>query len=181
MKLFQADRPGLMFLFCSHGVKPVNPPFQAGLDPDSGEFRVLRGLGRQWRDGGVVVLPRRCTTLQRRRQQAHTSEEVRRIGKASRIPEFMMQRRGFHPTRERTLSCRPVGYIRERWDETYRLCQVNSLPFNATGETIQDDGVWRVYEFAGRWTPSCSGIAFRAAGYAGRSFTTPSVRPIFHP
>ena len=26
-------------------------------------------------------------------------------------------------------------------------CRLNSLPFNATGEVIQKDGVWRVHEF----------------------------------
>jgi hypothetical protein len=27
---------------------------------------------------------------------------------------------------------------------------LNSLPFNATGEVIENDGVWRVYEFSWR-------------------------------
>jgi hypothetical protein len=30
---------------------------------------------------------------------------------------------------------------------TTRLCKLNSLPFNATGEKIQRDGTWCVYEF----------------------------------
>jgi hypothetical protein len=54
MTLFQVDRPGPKFLFCSHG---VNPPFQTALDPDPGEFRVLRRPGRQRRNGGLAVLP----------------------------------------------------------------------------------------------------------------------------
>jgi hypothetical protein len=37
--------------------------------------------------------------------------------------------------------------IREHWDEIYALCKLNSLPFNATGEVMENDGVWRVYEF----------------------------------
>jgi hypothetical protein len=49
-------------------------------------------------------------------------------------------------------------YIREHWDE---------MPFNATGETIQNDGVWKVHESLGRWTPSCSGIASVALRLAG--------------
>jgi hypothetical protein len=33
------------------------------------------------------------------------------------------------------------------WFEIDALCKLNSLPFNATGETIRDGGTWRVYEF----------------------------------
>jgi len=151
--LFQVDPPGLMFLFCSHG---VNPSFQAALDPDPGEFRVLRRPGRQ-----------RCVTVawlfcrddsQRYSEGASklTSEEARRIGKAiSRIPEFMTQRQGFHQrgSGPRWRADRPYHvaledtYIRTHWAEIDALCRVNSLPFNSTGETIQSDGVWKVYEF----------------------------------
>jgi hypothetical protein len=38
-------------------------------------------------------------------------------------------------------------YIRAHWAEIDALCRLNSLPFNSTGETIQSDGVWKVYEF----------------------------------
>jgi hypothetical protein len=85
-----------------------------------------------------------------------TSEEARRIGKAiARIPEFMMQRQGFYPRGggPRWRPDRPYHvaledtYIRAHWDEIYTLRQVNSLPFNSTGEIIQNDGMWRVYEF----------------------------------
>ena len=51
--LFQVDRPAPMFLFCSHG---VNPSFQAALDPDPGEFRVLSRAGRRRRDGRLAIL-----------------------------------------------------------------------------------------------------------------------------
>ena len=67
MALFQVDRRQSMFLFCSYGVKP---PFQAALDADPGKFRVLRGEGRQRRDLGVALLPRRRAALQFRRWQA---------------------------------------------------------------------------------------------------------------
>jgi hypothetical protein len=47
-----------------------------------------------------------------------------------------------------TLSCRPRGhFIRVHWAEIDALCKLNSLPFNSTGETVQSDGVWKVYEF----------------------------------
>ena len=85
-----------------------------------------------------------------------TSEEARRIGKAiSRIPEFMMQRQGFHQRGDgpRWRADRPYDvaledrYIRENWSEIRALCQLNSLPFNATGEVIRNEGVWLVHEF----------------------------------
>ena len=85
-----------------------------------------------------------------------TSEEARRIGKAiSRIPEFMTQRQGFHPRGggPRWRADRPyhvaleTTYIRAHWSEIDALCRLNSLPFNSTSETIQSDGVWKVYEF----------------------------------
>jgi hypothetical protein len=133
-----------MFLFCSHGVKP---PFQAALDPGSGKFRVLRGQGRQWRDLGVAQ--RYSFGVSKL-----SSDEARRIGKAiARIPEFLMQRQGFYARGggPRWRADRPYHvaledrYIREHWDEIDALCKLNSLPFNATGEVIEDVGVWRVY------------------------------------
>ena len=85
-----------------------------------------------------------------------SSDEARRIGKAiARLPEFLMPRQGFYPRGggPRWRADRPYHvaledrYIREHWDEIYSLCRLNSLPFNGTGEVIQNDGVWRVYEF----------------------------------
>jgi hypothetical protein len=85
-----------------------------------------------------------------------SSDEARRIGKAiARIPEFLMPRQGFYPRGggPRWRADRPYHvaledrYIREHWDEIDTLCKLNSLPFNGTGEVIESDGVWRVYEF----------------------------------
>ncbi len=86
-----------------------------------------------------------------------TSDEARRIAKAiARIPEFLMQRKGFNQ-RGGGLRWRPErpyhvaledGYIRANWDVIDALCKINSVPFNATGEKISDGGLWRVYEFA---------------------------------
>jgi len=85
-----------------------------------------------------------------------TSDEARRIGKAIvRIPEFLMPRQGFyrrggggrwHRDRPYHVALRDQ-YIRERRGEINALCRLNSLPFNATGEVIQRDGIWRVHEF----------------------------------
>jgi hypothetical protein len=85
-----------------------------------------------------------------------SSDEARRIGKAiARLPEFLMPRQGFYPRGEgkRLHPERPYHvalqdqYIREHWSEMDAVCRLNSLPLNSTGEVIQKDGVWRVYEF----------------------------------
>jgi hypothetical protein len=39
------------------------------------------------------------------------------------------------------------SYVRAHWDEISALCKLNSIPFNATGEKIRDEGLWCVYEF----------------------------------
>ena len=123
-----------------------------------------------------------------------TSEEARRIGKAiSRIPEFMMPRQGFYPRGSggRWRPDRPYHvalrdqYIREHWGEIDAVCRLNSLPLNATGETIQNDGVWKVYEFTwqmdailfwdrfeGRWL---RGSEFH---YPERPTNLPSLKPL---
>jgi hypothetical protein len=115
-----------------------------------------------------------------------SSDEARRIGKAiARIPEFLMPRQGFYPRGGglRFRADRPYHvaledrYIREHWDEIYALCRLNSLPFNATGEVIQNDGVWRVYEFTWQMD-ACSGNGSRGAGCVALSFTIPSGRRI---
>jgi hypothetical protein len=114
-----------MSLFCSHGVKPVHPPFQAALEADPGEFRcyVVRDAN------GVTVAWLFCRDDSQRYSVGAsklTSEEARRIGKAiSRIPEFMMQRQGFYPRGggKRWRADRPYhvaledSYIRAHWDE----------------------------------------------------------------
>jgi hypothetical protein len=125
-----------------------------------------------------------------------TAEEARRIGKAiSRIPEFMMPRQGFHRRGGGGGPCwranRPPPfaledtYVRAHWGEINALCKLNSLPFNSTGETIQSDGVWKVYEFTwqmdailfwdrfkGRWL---RGTEFH---YPERPANLPSLKPL---
>jgi hypothetical protein len=85
-----------------------------------------------------------------------TSDEARRIAKAiTRLPEFLMQRRGFYArgSGDRWKPGRPYhvaledSYVRAHWDEIDALCKLNSIPFNATGERIRDGGLWCVYEF----------------------------------
>jgi hypothetical protein len=85
-----------------------------------------------------------------------TSDEARRIAKAiARIPEFLMQREGFHQrgSGSRWKPSRPYhvaledSYIRAHWDEINALCKLNNIPFSSTGEKIRHEGLWCVYEF----------------------------------
>lgn len=103
---------------------------------------------------------------------ALTSDEARRIAKAvARLPEFLMQRNGFHSrggSPHRWSPARPYhvaledSFIRENYDWITDLCKLNGIPFDGTGERVQ--GSWLVYsfgvqleaimfwdEFKGRW------------------------------
>jgi hypothetical protein len=87
-----------------------------------------------------------------------TSDEARRIAKAiMRIPEFMQQRHGFHPrgsSPHRWSKLRPYHvaledeYVRGNWEWINLLGKLNRIPFDGTGERIERDGRWCVYEFA---------------------------------
>ena len=123
-----------------------------------------------------------------------SSDEARRIGKAiARIPEFMMQRQGFYPRGggPRWRADRPYHvaledrYIREHWDEIDALCRLNSLPFNSTGEMIQGDGVWRVYEFTWQMDAILFWDRFKGRWLRGTEFhfperptNLPSLKPL---
>jgi hypothetical protein len=86
-----------------------------------------------------------------------SSDEARRIAKAiARLPEFLLPRQGFCERgggHARWKKARPYnvaledGYIRKHWAAIEMICKLNGLPFNATGEKIQDGGLWCVYEF----------------------------------
>jgi hypothetical protein len=86
-----------------------------------------------------------------------TSDEARRIANGiARLPEFMAQRKGFfergsgkrwNPKRPYHVALEDT-YVREHWAGIDAICKLNSLPFNQTGEKIQRDGTWCVYEFA---------------------------------
>jgi hypothetical protein len=139
-----------MFLFCSHGsTRRFKPPWT--LIRQNSECYIVQDAN------GVTVAWLYCRDDSQRYSfgaSKLTSEEARRIGKAiSRIPEFMTQRQGFHPRGggPRWRADRPYHvaledtYVRANWGEINALCKLNSLPFNSTGETIQSDGVWKVY------------------------------------
>jgi hypothetical protein len=87
-----------------------------------------------------------------------TSDEARRIATAiARIPEFLKPLPGFY-SREggdpRWKRSRPYhvalrdSYVRENWDRITALCAYNNIPFDPTGQRIDRDGHWCVYEFA---------------------------------
>ncbi|MEH2480169.1 hypothetical protein V1282_003526 [Nitrobacteraceae bacterium AZCC 2146] len=88
-----------------------------------------------------------------------SSDEARRIANAiARLPEFLLPRHGFYTRGDGHAGWkaeRPYhvaledSYLRAHWDEIDALCKHNGIPFHATGEQIQDGGLWRVYEF--RW------------------------------
>ena len=87
-----------------------------------------------------------------------TSDEARRIANGiARLPEFMMRRKDFNRRgggQYRWRSARPYhvaledSYIRAHWAFIDTVCKMNSIPFDGTGECIERDGTWRVYEFA---------------------------------
>jgi hypothetical protein len=123
-----------------------------------------------------------------------SSDEARRIGQAiARIPEFLMARQGFYPRGggPRWRADRPYHvaledrYIREHWYEIDALCKLNSLPFNATGEVIENGGVWRVYEFTWQMDAILFWARFEGRWLRGTEFhypehpeNLPSLKPL---
>jgi hypothetical protein len=87
-----------------------------------------------------------------------TSDEARRIATAiARIPDFMKPRPGFYSRGggdKRWKPSRPYNvalldsYVRENWDRIKALCAYNGVPFDPTGQRIDREGHWCVYEFA---------------------------------
>jgi hypothetical protein len=87
-----------------------------------------------------------------------TSDEARRIATGiARLPDFMMQRKDFHRRGAggyRWKASRPYhvaledGYIRAHWFCIDAICRMNSIPFDGTGERIERDGSWCIYQFA---------------------------------
>ncbi len=114
---------------------------------------------------------------------SHLSEdEARRIASAiGRLPEFLMQRRGFYPRGggPRWKASRPYHvaiedvYLREHWGEIDALCRQNGIPFNATGEVIQEGGVWRVFEFTWQLDAMQFWDAFKGRWLRGTEFHYP--------
>jgi len=130
------------------------PPWKAYHRTDSDSFVVVDGNGVPlaivpYRDDmqGVPFAHNRLT-----------SDEARRIAKGiARLPDFMMQRASFNPRGggdRRWRRSRPYhvalqdSYIRAHWDYINAVCRLNSIPFDPTGERIDRDGHWIVYEFA---------------------------------
>jgi hypothetical protein len=87
-----------------------------------------------------------------------TLDEARRIAKGiARLPEFMMRAPGFEPNTGADFRWNPAkpyhvalsfDYVRANKSMISALCNFNNIPFDPTGQRIDDDGEWCVYEFA---------------------------------
>jgi hypothetical protein len=113
-----------------------------------------------------------------------TSDEARRLANGiARLPEFMAQRRGFYErgTGKRWNPKKPYhvaledNYVREHWSGIDTICKLNSIPFNATGEKIQQDGTWCVYEFAWQMDAILFWHRFQGRWLRGDEFHYPEV------
>jgi hypothetical protein len=146
-----------MFTLCSLGVKPspnvFPPPWTISRD-GAGPLVVSDAKG-------VPLAQVYCRDDLQGVRFAHNhlaSDGARRIANGiARLPEFMMQRKDFHRRGEgqyRWKKSRSYhvaledAYIRAHWGFIDAVCKMNSIPFDGTGERIQRDGTWCVYEFA---------------------------------
>jgi hypothetical protein len=113
-----------------------------------------------------------------------TSDEARRIANGiARLPEFMAQRRGFfergggqrwNPKRPYHVALED-SYVREHWSGIDAICKLNSLPFNPTGEKIEREGTWCVYEFTWQMDAILFWHRFEGRWLRGDEFHYPEV------
>jgi hypothetical protein len=135
---------------------------------------------------GIVVATVHCRDDLQKWSFGHsklTSDEARRIAAAiARIPEFMMQRRGFYargPGNYRWSTARPFhvafedSYVRANWDGINSMCRFNGIPFDATGEKIRRDGLWCVYQFGQQLDAMMAWDRFKGRWLLGEEFSFP--------
>jgi hypothetical protein len=98
------------------------------LGPLSAPTRNVCGEGRQWRCAGYGALPGRPAKMIVRPKQAFLgvrvptkpAEEARKIAKAiTRIPEFMMQRRGFYSRGQGNYRFKPARPYQVTFEDGY--------------------------------------------------------------
>jgi hypothetical protein len=65
------------------------------------------------------------------------------------------------------------SYIRANYGEINELCKLNGIPFNATGEKIQSEGLWCVYEFGQQLDAMMFWHRFRGRWLRGEEFFFP--------
>ena len=64
-------------------------------------------------------------------------------------------------------------YIRAQWHVINELCRLNGVPFDSTGEKIQRDGLWCVYEFGQQLDAMMAWDRFQGRWLRGEEFSYP--------
>jgi hypothetical protein len=117
-----------------------------------------------------------------RAQQADIREARRIAAAIARIPEFMMQQKGFYawePGSYLWSMARPFhlaledSYIRASWDGINALCRFNGISFDATGEEIRGGGLWYVYQLAQQLDAMMAWDRFKGRWLLGKEFSYP--------
>ena len=118
-----------------------------------------------------------------------TSDEARRIALAiARIPTFLNHEPGFP---ERRTAEGPSthwrcshpyhvalqdAYVQENYDDIVECCQLNQVPFDATGEVLDRGGVrWRTYYFKRQFDAIRFWDKFNGQWMFGMRFISPSL------
>lgn len=65
------------------------------------------------------------------------------------------------------------SYIRRNWDEITGLCQLNGLPFEATGERIRGTSSWCIFQFANQEDAMMFWARFEGKWLIGCEFVFP--------
>lgn len=131
---------------------------------------------RQCIAGTIHNNGRSVTASFRRMKQGRSPRPI------TRIPEFMMQRRGFYSRGQGNYRWKPArpyhvafedGYIRAHWHVISEMSRLNGIPFDSTGEKIQRDGLWCVYEFGQQLDAMIMWNRFEGRWLRGEEFSYP--------
>ncbi|HEY3794778.1 MAG TPA: hypothetical protein VGM09_23395 [Bradyrhizobium sp.] len=70
-------------------------------------------------------------------------------------------------------TARARRYVHAHWDAVNVLCKLNGIPFDATGEKIERDGLWCVYEFGQQLDAMMFWDRFQGRWLRGEEFAYP--------